>query len=279
MRYAGQLLPNRIYNLTAMTQGITPEGKRFSFVHANSEKAKSAQRSLVKLYGQNLPQEADIIVAIGGDGFLLEILNRYSAAGKPVFGMNRGTVGFLLNTYKLKDLPERLDQAIAIKLYRLAMTATTTDGDTVKAKAINEVSLFRQSAQSAHLSITVDGNNRLPCLVCDGILLSTPAGSTAYNLSAHGPIIPLEAHLVALTPISAFRPRRWSGALLRRNAKVVIDVLDTDKRPVSAAADGLEIRDVVKVSIETDRRVTLRLLFDPDQQLQERILKEQFLID
>jgi NAD+ kinase len=262
-----------------MTQGITPAGKRFAFVHASSEKAKSAQRSLVKLYGQNRTQEADIIVAIGGDGFLLETLNRFSATGKPVFGMNRGTVGFLLNTYRLKNLPERLDQAVAIKLYRLAMSAINTQGDIVRAKAINEVSLFRQSAQSAQLSITVDGNNRLPCLVCDGILLSTPAGSTAYNLSAHGPIIPLEAHLMALTPISAFRPRRWTGALLKRDAKVVIDVLDTDKRPVSAAADGLEIRDVIKVSIETDRRVSLKLLFDPDQQLQERIIKEQFLID
>ncbi|MFT6304708.1 MAG: NAD+ kinase [Pseudomonadales bacterium] len=262
-----------------MTQGITPKGKRFAFVHADSEKAKSAQRRLIKLYGQNSAQKADIIVAIGGDGFLLETLNRYSASGKPVFGMNRGTVGFLLNTYELKDLPERLDNAVAIKLYRLALSAITTDGQTIRAKAINEVSLFRQSAQSAQLSITVDGNNRLPCLVCDGILLSTPAGSTAYNLSAHGPIIPLEAHLMALTPISAFRPRRWTGALLERNAKVIIDVLDTAKRPVSAAADGLEIRDVIKVSIETDRRVALKLLFDPDLQLQERIIKEQFLID
>jgi len=262
-----------------MTQGITPAGKRFAFVHADSEKAESAQRSLVKLYGQNLTKEADIIVAIGGDGFLLETLNRYSANGKPVFGMNRGTVGFLLNTYKLNDLPERLDQAIAIKLYRLTLNAITTQGETVRAKAINEVSLFRQSGQSAQLSITVDGNNRLPCLVCDGILLSTPAGSTAYNLSANGPIIPLEGQLMALTPISAFRPRRWSGALLKRNAKVVIDVLDCEKRPVSAAADGFEIRDVVKVTIETDRRVALKLLFDPDQQLQERIIREQFLID
>ncbi|MFT5893243.1 MAG: NAD+ kinase [bacterium] len=279
MRYAGALLPTRFHNHSAMTQGITPKGKRFAFVHADSEKAKSAQRRLIKLYGQNSAQKADIIVAIGGDGFLLETLNRYSASGKPVFGMNRGTVGFLLNTYELKDLPERLDNAVAIKLYRLALSAITTDGQTIRAKAINEVSLFRQSAQSAQLSITVDGNNRLPCLVCDGILLSTPAGSTAYNLSAHGPIIPLEAHLMALTPISAFRPRRWTGALLERNAKVIIDVLDTAKRPVSAAADGLEIRDVIKVSIETDRRVALKLLFDPDLQLQERIIKEQFLID
>lgn len=262
-----------------MTQGITPAGKRFAFVHADSEKARSAHQSLVKLHGQSVPNEADIIVAIGGDGFLLETLNRFSASGKPVFGMNRGTVGFLLNTYKLKNLPERLDTAIAIKLYRLSLSAVTTNGETIRAKAINEVSLFRQSAQSAQLSITVDGNNRLPCLVCDGILLSTPAGSTAYNLSAHGPIIPLEAHLVALTPISAFRPRRWTGALLHRNVKVVIDVLNTAKRPVSAAADGFEIRNVVKVSIETDRRFALRLLFDPDQQLQERIIKEQFLID
>ena len=261
-----------------MTQGKTPEGKLYAFVHAESERAKSAQRSLIKLYGQNPPDEADIIVAIGGDGFLLETLNRYGAKGKPVFGMNRGTVGFLLNTFKTKNLPERLDRAIAIKLYRLSLVATTADGDIVRAKAINEVSLFRQSAQSAQLSITIDEVNRLPCLVCDGILMSTPAGSTAYNLSAYGPIIPLEANLVALTPISPFRPRRWSGALLHRNAKVVIDVLDTVKRPVAAAADGLEIRNIVQVCIETDRRVALKLLFDPDQQLQERVLKEQFFI-
>lgn len=262
-----------------MKQGITPAGNRFAFVHANTDKAKSAQRAMVKLYGQSPPEEADIIVALGGDGFLLETLSRFSESGKPIFGMNRGTVGFLLNSYKLKNLPERLDHAIAIKLYRLVVTAVNTEGETVKAKAINEVSLFRQSAQSAQLSVTVDGNNRLPCLVCDGILLSTPAGSTAYNLSAHGPIIPLEAQLVALTPISAFRPRRWQGALLPRNSKVLINVLDSAKRPVAAAADGFEIRNVVRVSIETERRVALKLLFDPDQQLKERIIKEQFLMD
>ena len=260
-----------------MNQGITPDGKRYAFVCADSERAKSAQRRLVKLYGQNDPYKSDIVVAIGGDGFLLHTLNRHGAKGRPVFGMNRGTVGFLLNDFKTADLPERLDRAIAIKLYRLGLIAVTTSGETIKAKAINEVSLFRQSSQSAQLSITIDGVNRLPCLVCDGVLMSTPAGSTAYNLSAHGPIIPLEANLVALTPISAFRPRRWSGALLHRNAKVIIDVIDTSKRPVSAAADGFEIRDVVKVSIETDRRVALKLLFDPEQQLKERILKEQFL--
>jgi len=259
-----------------MTHAITPDGKRYAFVHAGSARAKSAQQKLQKLYGQNDPEEADIIVAVGGDGFLLEALKRYGAKGLPVFGMNRGTVGFLLSEYKASGLPERLDKAIAIKLYRLKMLAINTHGEAIRAKAINEVSLFRQTGQSANLSIDVDGVNRLPKLVCDGVLMATPAGSTAYNLSAHGPIIPLEANLVALTPISPFRPRRWNGALLHHHAKVVIDVLDTDKRPVSAAADGVEIRDVTKVSIEIDRNVTLKLLFDPEQLLQERILKEQF---
>jgi len=262
-----------------MVKGTTPLGLRYAFVHSSSDKAHSAYQKLVKTYGQNDPKQSDIIVALGGDGFLLEALNRYGTRGQAVFGMNRGKVGFLLNDFDIKNLPERLDQAKAIKLYRLSVVASTIHDATVTGKAINEVSLFRQSIQAAQLVVSVNGVERLSNLVCDGLLMSTPAGSTAYNLSANGPIIPLEANLVALTPIAAFRPRRWGGALLHRNTKVDIVVLDTDKRPVCAAADGFEIRDIAKVSIETDRRAPLRLLFDHDKVLQERVLNEQFKAD
>ncbi len=260
-----------------MVKGTTPLGSSYSFVHSGSEKAFAAYQSLVKKYGQFDPAQADIIVALGGDGFLMQSLSRYGPKGQSVYGMNRGTVGFLLNEFRIKDLPERLDQANAIKLYRLSLEAVTNNGRSIRAKAINEISLHRQSIQTAQLAVYVNGVRRLSNLTCDGLLMSTPAGSTAYNLSAGGPIIPLDANLVALTPIAAFRPRQWTGALLHRSVNVDIEVLDPDKRPVAAAADSFEIRDVKKITIDTDRRVPLRLLFDPAQMLQERVLKEQFL--
>ena len=221
---------------------------------------------------------ADIIVALGGDGFMLTVLHRYGSRGKPVFGMNRGTVGFLLNDYKVKDLPLRLDSAVSVRLNRLTMNTCTSDGVWSKNKAINEVALFRQTAQTAHVNITIDGQQRMERVVCDGILLATPAGSTAYNLSAHGPIMPLDSNLLALTPISAFRPRRWPGALLSNKSKVRFELLDHEKRPASATADGTEVRDVRIVDIESDRRTSLNVYFDRDHSLQERILQEQFVL-
>ncbi|MGB0843137.1 MAG: NAD kinase [Alphaproteobacteria bacterium] len=258
-------------------RAITPSGKTFGFVCSNSEKAIKAHKNLIKTYGETDPTCADIIVAIGGDGFMLETLDKYGAEGTPIFGMNRGTVGFLMNGYQVKELAQRLDKAVPIKLHRLQMRATTVTGDVYKSKAINEVALLRETRQAAHLKISVDEVERLDCLICDGILLATPAGSTAYNLSAHGPIIPLSANLHALTPISAFRPRRWRGALLPESAKVCFEVLNPEKRPVSATADGFEVRDVAKVEVEIDKKQSLNLLFDHDHQLEERILREQFI--
>ena len=254
----------------------TPNGTVFSFVHDDNAKCIAAYKKLTATYGQSDTKTADVIVAIGGDGFMLQALNTYAAKGKRVFGMNRGTVGFLLNDYRVTGLPDRIDQAIPIKLRRLKLTAQTIYGKSHVASAINEVALFRQSAQSANIKVTVDDIERLPKLVCDGVLVATPAGSTAYNLSAQGPIIPLMANLIALTPIAAFRPRRWPGALLPRESAVCFDVLNPEKRPVSATADGHEIRDVLIVQIETDRRISLTALFDSGQPLQERMLVEQF---
>ena len=256
----------------------TPEGKVFSFVHSNNERSVAAYKSLARTYGQCTAQQADIIVALGGDGFMLTALNQFGSRGKPVFGMNRGTVGFLLNDYKVKDLPGRLDNAVSVRLNRLIMNTCTSNGVWSKSKAINEVALFRQSAQSARVNITINGQQRMESLVCDGILLATPAGSTAYNLSAHGPIMPLDSNLLALTPISAFRPRRWPGALLSNKSKVRFEVLDHEKRPASATADGAEVRDVRIVDIESDRRSSLNVYFDPEHSLQERILQEQFVL-
>jgi len=261
----------------ASNKATTPSGKTFAFVHSKTDKALKAYNNLTKTYGQTDPTTADIIVAIGGDGFMLETLDRFASSQRPIFGMNRGTVGFLMNGYQVKDLGRRLDMAVAIKLQRLKMKATTVTGDVFEAKAINEVALLRETRQAAHLKISVDGVERLDRLICDGILLATPAGSTAYNLSAHGPIIPLSANLHALTPISAFRPRRWRGALLPDEAKVCFEALDSGKRPVSATADAYEVRDVSTVEVEPDTEVSLNLLFDHDHQLEERILREQFI--
>jgi NAD+ kinase len=247
-----------------------------AFLAADSEAARRALKRLSKRYAQAAPDKADVIVALGGDGMMLETLHRFMSRGTPIYGMNCGTIGFLMNKYGEADLITRLAGAQPVKLHPLVMAARTRAGKTVRARAINEVSLLREKAQTAKLRITVDGIVRMPELICDGVLLSTPAGSTAYNLSAHGPILPLGSNVLALTPISAFRPRRWRGALLPHSARVVIEINESAKRPVSAVADSTEVRDVREVSIHEDRTISLKLLFDPEHNLEERILREQF---
>ena len=216
-------------------------------------------------------------MTLGGDGSMLEALHFDGISDLPVYGMNRGSVGFLMNPYRPDDLPHRLEHAHKVKINPLQMTATTVDGKTHKAIAFNEVSLLRQVRQAAKLSVMVDGTLRLPELICDGIMVATPAGSTAYNLSAHGPIIPLSANILALTPISAFRPRRWRGALLPSHVTIRFDVLEADKRPVSATSDDFEVRDVASVEIVQANDLGKTILFDPDHSLEERMLMEQFL--
>ncbi|WP_431285962.1 NAD kinase [Humitalea sp. 24SJ18S-53] len=251
---------------------------RAAFLASASPPAETARARLVALYGDTPPEEADVIVALGGDGFMLETLHRFMGHAKPVYGINRGSVGFLMNAYHEADLPQRLADAQAATLHPLRMVALDVNGTTHEALAINEVSLLRETRQAAKIRILVDGRERLAELSCDGVLVSTPAGSTAYNLSAHGPIVPLSANLLPLTPISAFRPRRWRGALLPAEARVVFEVLEADKRPVAAVADFTEVREVVRVEVREDREVTLTLLFDPDHGLSERVIAEQFTV-
>ncbi len=219
-----------------------------------------------------------MVVALGGDGFMLETIHEALQLNVPVYGMNRGSVGFLMNAYSDDDLPSRLSRAQAADLHPLRMRAVTASGALEEALAFNEVSLLRQLRQASKIRILVDGRVRLEELSCDGVLISTPAGSTAYNLSAHGPIIPLTANLLPLTPISSFRPRRWRGALLACSADVVFEVLEADKRPTAAVADFTEVRDVVSVQVKEDRSVSVTVLFDPDQGLSERIIAEQFTV-
>jgi len=251
--------------------------KTMAFVAADTEAAETARQELAARYDQRPPEEADVVVALGGDGFMLETLHRYMSRGVPIYGMHRGSVGFLMNDYAADGLPARLQAAERVDLRPLRMRATRMDGSEHEALAINEVSLLRETRQAAKIRVRVDGVVRLEELICDGIILATAAGSTAYNLSAHGPIIPIGADVLALTPISAFRPRRWRGALLPASAVVDIEVLESDKRPVSAVADYTEIRDVARIGIREDREASLSLLFDPEHNLEERILKEQFL--
>lgn len=254
---------------------------RFSkpcFTASTAPEAVAAQRDLAKRYG-NAKNDADVVVALGGDGFMLHVLHKYARKNIPVFGMNRGSVGFLMNEYSPNDLMDRLDIAHAQALHPLRMKAKTKSGKVHNALAFNEVSLLRETRQAAKLRISVDGRVRLEELICDGALLSTAAGSTAYNLSAHGPILPIDAPLLALTPISAFRPRRWRGALLPRRCEVVFDILEADKRPVSAVADHTEVREVMSVAVSEDAATSVTMLFDPDRSLEERILAEQFIVD
>jgi len=254
-------------------------GQRFqtiAFVASGTPEAREACDRLSQRYGNVAPDQADVIVALGGDGLMLQTLHKFMATGKPIYGMHRGTVGFLMNEYSPDHLVERLNNARITVIHPLVMRATGTDGGVQEHRAINEVSLFRQSAQAAHLRILVDGKERLAELIADGVLVATPAGSTAYNLSVQGPIIPIGAPLLALTPISPFRPRRWRGALLPDKARVTIEALDPDKRPVAAVADHDEVRSVRSVDIGMDVAVSINLMFDPGHSLDERILGEQF---
>jgi NAD+ kinase len=253
------------------------DAPKIAFVAADSEAAQSAQTRLQARYPHVAPEQAEVVVALGGDGCMLETLHRFLGKGVPIYGMNRGSVGFLMNVYREHGLLERVARAQTVTLHPLRMRARRADGGEVDAIAINEVSLLRETRQAAKLRIRVDAKVRIEELVCDGILVATAAGSTAYNLSAHGPIIPLGSGILALTPISAFRPRRWRGALLPHTAAVVFDILDGPKRPVSAVADHIEVRDVTEVHVHEDHTIDMTLLFDPEHNLEERILAEQFL--
>lgn len=251
---------------------------RLAFVANGTDHADDALARLKRRYSHVAPEEADVIVALGGDGFMLETLHAHLDRAVPIYGMNRGTVGFLMNQYEEEDLVERVANARTATLHPLRMTARTVEGQTHNALAINEVSLLRESRQAAKLNIKIDDIERMAELICDGIIVATPAGSTAYNLSAHGPIVPIRAALLAVTPISAFRPRRWRGALLPNTARISFEVVDPVKRPVSATADYTEVRDVKEVSVYEDTTVDLHLLFDPEHSLEERIVKEQFIV-
>lgn len=246
-----------------------------------SDKAQDALRELSSRYNlvdlgkkRNRP---DVIIALGGDGFMLQVLHQTMHRNIPIYGMNCGTVGFLMNSYSPDNLIERISDARTSILHPLRMYARTVDGKEKHQIAINEVSLFRESRQAAKIRVTIDHVVRLQEVICDGILVSTPAGSTAYNFSIGGPIIPLNGNLLALTPMGTFRPRRWRGAQLHHSASIVLEVLEADKRPVSAVADFTEIRDVVSVSIDEERSISLSLLFDPEHNLEEKIFKEQFI--
>ncbi|MFY9785651.1 MAG: NAD kinase [Pseudolabrys sp.] len=253
--------------------------KRFqhiAFVASHTPEARDAYGRLEKRYGNADPAKADVIVALGGDGLMLQTLHKFMNSGKPIYGMHRGTVGFLMNEFVEERLSERLSNAHITVIHPLVMQARDVQGRSHEHRAINEVSLFRQSAQAAHLRIKIDDQERLAELIADGVLVATPAGSTAYNLSAQGPIIPINAPLLALTAISPFRPRRWRGALLPNKAKVTIEVMDAEKRPVAAVADHDEVRSVRSVDISMDLNISINMLFDPGHNLDERILREQF---
>ena len=250
--------------------------EKIAFVASDVAEAQEALVRLVARYGTADPREADAIVALGGDGLMLQTLHRFMNDRIPIYGMNRGSVGFLMNEYHEDDLLERLAAADISRVHPLSMVAYDTQGKAKKALAINEVSLFRETFQAAKLKISIDGTERMAELICDGVLVATPAGSTAYNLSAHGPILPINAPLLTLTPISPFRPRRWRGALLPNKAHISVTALEHDKRPVSAVADAKEMRNVVKVEIEQARTIDLFMMFDPGHSLDERILAEQF---
>jgi NAD+ kinase len=250
--------------------------ERIHFVASPVALAEEARARLVARHGQTPVEAADVIVALGGDGLMLSVLHGHRG-GPPVYGMNRGTVGFLMNSYREENLSARLAAAEEAVINPLRMRATRADGGVVEALAINEVSMLRTGPQAAKLRILVDGRERLAELVADGALLSTPAGSTAYNYSAHGPILPIGADILALTPMAAFRPRRWRGALIPKRARVTFEVLDAERRPVSAAADSTEVRDAVRIEVESAADVAHRILFDPGHGLEERLIREQFV--
>ncbi len=257
---------------------------RIAFFASRTDDAQAALAAMVARHGQHEATEADVLCPLGGDGFMLQTLHRHGGLGKPVFGMKLGSVGFLMNQYRdaaqdaAHDLLARLAAAEPAVLRPLEMSAQTESGSTYESLAYNEVSVLRQTRQAAHVAIELNGQTRLDELVCDGVMVATAAGSTAYNYSAHGPILPLGSSVIALTPIAAFRPRRWRGALLKAETEVRFRVLDPDKRPVSATADSHEVRDVVEVTIRESRDRTVTLLFDPEHNLEERILSEQFVV-
>jgi NAD+ kinase len=249
---------------------------RLAFLADDRPESWVARAELSSRYGEVPEEQADVVVALGGDGFMLETLHRTLTRQKPIYGMNRGSIGFLMNDYAEDGLIQRIERAEKAVIHPLVMKATDRVGQAHEAIAINEVSLLRQTFQTAKLRVLINGKARMAELICDGILLATPAGSTAYNLSAHGPIIPLSGQVLALTPISAFRPRRWRGALLSHKDKVTFEILEADKRPVSAVADNVEVRDVARVEVVEDRSISLTLLFDAGRSLEERVLAEQF---
>lgn len=253
---------------------------KIAIVASRSSKSQEAYSKLKQSYADSIVrvEESDVIIALGGDGFMLSTLHQYIKAGKPVYGMRRGTVGFLMNRFRSDDLLERLVNSQVTTLHPLKMLATTTNGEHYEALAINEVSLLRQTRQSSRIGISINGQDKIQQLVGDGIMLATPAGSTAYNLSAHGPVLPLGSDILALTPISPFRPRRWKGAIIPASAHVKFSVQDCHKRPVSATADNFEVRDVDCVEVFEDKSISLKLLFDPDHSLEDRIINEQFII-
>lgn len=250
--------------------------KKIAFVASDTPSAQAALAELVKAYGSVDQDQADVIVALGGDGFMLQTLHATEALACPVYGMNRGTVGFLMNGFSVEDLPQRLDLAEEASIHPLRMVAKCRDGSVHEALAINEVSMLRAGPQAAKLQISVDGKVRMPELVSDGILLATPAGSTAYNYSAHGPILPIGSGVLALTALNAFRPRRWRGALLPRKARVRFTVLEPEKRPMMADADSTSFEEVIEVDVSSCEDVTHRILFDPEHGLEERLIREQF---
>ena len=250
--------------------------ENIAFVASDHQDAQGAAKRLISRYGNAVPENADVIVALGGDGLMLQTLHAHMDNHIPIYGMHRGSVGFLMNDYSEDNLPERLAAAKINVIHPLRMTAHGIDGKTQNALAINEIALFRASYQAAKLKIFVDGKLRIEEMICDGVLVATPAGSTAYNHSAYGPIIPIKAQLLALTPISPFRPRRWRGALLPNEAKVRVEVLEADKRPVNAVADHTEFLSILDVEVEEDGTIDLHMMFDSDHALEERILAEQF---
>ncbi|WP_206207977.1 NAD kinase [Ahniella affigens] len=251
---------------------------KLAFVASKTEEAQKALAALRAEFGEHRPADADLIVPLGGDGFMLQSLHRYRELNKAFYGMKLGSLGFLMNQHRSEGLLDRIERAKPTLFRPLEMTAVSESGATVHALAYNEVSLLRQTKQAAHIRVFLNGTEKLAELVCDGVLVATPAGSTAYNLSANGPILPLDSRVLAMTPISPFRPRRWRGAILPSDIEVKLEVLDHYKRPVSATADANEVRDVVEVTIQESTRHTANLLFDPEHKLEDRILNEQFAI-
>ena len=250
--------------------------RRICFLADTTDIAQASLSRLQKAFGNVPCAKADVFVVLGGDGFMLQSLHKHIGKGVPFYGMNRGSVGFLINTYREDMLIERLENADSVTLHPLVMNAWSFKGRHKRALAFNEVSLLRQSRQAADISICIDGVQKLPDLICDGVLVATPAGSTAYNFSVHGPILPMTSNVLALTPISPFRPRRWQGAVIPRHATVTFDIMQNDKRPVSAVADFTELRNVAKVVVKEDADTGLTLLFDPEYNLEDRVLNEQF---